>query len=129
MSAVEIIVLVMSLEGLLFAALGLAMRNVQPNRFMGIRYPQTFADDRVWRETHERYGPAFARVGVGILLGGVLLVVAPLPDGVTLVAFLALSVGSLAWFVVDSWRFSRARLEHYRRTDGGSTGPEAGGAR
>ncbi|MQC18528.1 MAG: SdpI family protein [Chloroflexi bacterium] len=121
MSAIEVIVLVLSLEGLLFVALGKAMTNVAPNRFVGIRYPATFADERVWRETHARYGPAFSRPGWLILGGGLAIVALPLADPVTLGAYLVLSLGSLGWFIWDSWRFAKRRLQYYRGLDATDT--------
>lgn len=117
MSTIEVIVLLLSLEGLLFVVLGRAMTHVAPNRLVGIRYPATFADERVWRETHARYGPAFARLGWIILAGGVAIVAMPFPDAVTLGAYLVLSLGSLGWYIWDSWRFANRRLRHYREID------------
>lgn len=117
MSEVEIMVLILALEGLLFVVLGAAMPGMQPSRWVGIRYHATMSDDRVWHETHRRSGRRFALVGWTILGGGILLVALPLPGWVTLGAFTALAVSAMGWFVLDSWRFANARLAHYREVD------------
>jgi len=121
-SSIEVVVLILSLEGLLFVVLGRAMTNVAPNRFVGIRYPATFADARVWRETHVRYGPMFARIGWLILVGGLVIVALPLSDALTLSTYLVLSLGGLGWYIWDSWRFANRRLRHYRALDASSEG-------
>ena len=125
MSAIEAIVFFLSLEGLLFVVLGRAMTNVAPNRLMGIRYPATFADDRVWRDTHARYGPIFARIGWVSLVAGVTLVALPLPDAIVLGGYLVASLGSIAWMIVNSWRYAKRRLHHYRALDRGQDEPGA----
>jgi len=121
-SSIEVLVLVLSLEGLLFVVLGRAMTNVAPNRLMGIRYPATFADDRVWRDTHARYGPIFARIGWVSLVAGVTLVALPLPDAIVLGGYLVASLGSIAWMIVSSWRYANRQLRHYRGLDRAQAG-------
>ncbi|MGE3961863.1 MAG: SdpI family protein [Dehalococcoidia bacterium] len=117
MSEVQIIVFLLSLEGLLFVGIGYAMPNMRMSRLVGIRVGPTMADERVWRDTHVRAGPRFRRVGWLILGSGVLLTAVPTPDWLTLGAFTVIAVGSLAWFTVDSYRYAAARLRHYHAID------------
>jgi uncharacterized membrane protein len=116
-SEIQILVLVLSLEGLLFVAIGYAMPRMRTSRLVGVRFPQTMADERVWRDTHIHTAPRFRRLGWAILLGGLLLTALPLPDWLTLAAFSVLSLGGLAWVILDAWRYSKAREVHYRRVD------------
>jgi len=116
-SELEIVLLVLSLEGLLFIGLGYAMPGMAKNPLAGIRIRATMADERVWRETHVRGGPRFTRLGVVILVTGLVLVVAPGPDGVRLALFGVLSIGGLAWYLWDVTRYANARLRHWRAVD------------
>ncbi len=117
MSEIQILVLVLSLEGLLFVAIGYAMPGMRTSRLVGVRFPQTLADERVWRDTHIHTAPRFRRVGWATFLGGIVLTAIPLPDWFTLAAFCVISLGGLAWVILDSWRYSKAREAHYQRVD------------
>lgn len=125
MSEVKVVILVLSLEGPLFVALGYAMRGMQPSRLAGIRYRATLADERVWRDTHERCGPRFALVGWITLSVGLTVVLAPVPDAAALGIFTGAAVGSFVAFAIDSYRYASARLQHYRRLDAGGAGTGA----
>lgn len=117
MTTVQIVVLLLSLEGLIIIAIGYAMPNMQMSRLVGIRIQPTLADERVWRDTHVRAGPRFSRIGWIILGAGLLVTALPAPDWFTLGAFTIVAVGSFAWFIVDSYRYAKARLAHYRAID------------
>ncbi len=116
-SEIQILVTILSLTGLLFVAIGYVMPSLPRNRLAGVRFPQTLADERVWRDTHVHTGPRFTKVGWVTVLGGLLLTALPTPDWFTLGAFTVISVGGLTWSIVDSWRYSKARQAHYRRVD------------
>ncbi len=117
MSEIQILVLALSLEGLLFVALGYAMPHMPVSRLVGIRIGPTLADERVWRDTHVRAGPRFRLVGWLILGSGLLLTTIPLPDWFVLAGFTLIAVGSSGWFVLDSYRYASARLRHYQAID------------
>lgn len=117
MSELEITILVLSLEGLLFIALGFALPGMAKSPIAGIRNRATTSDERVWRETHLRGGPRLSRLGAVILVVGLALVVAPGPDGVRLALFATVSLGGLAWYIWDITRFSNARLRYYQAVD------------
>ena len=117
MSETQIFVLALSLNGLLFVALGYAMPHMQLNRLAGIRIQATLADERVWRDTHVRAAPRFRLAGWLTFGSGLVLSALPVPDWFALATFTAVSVGSLAWFIADSARYASARLRHYRAID------------
>ena len=117
MSEIQILVTLLGLTGLSFVVIGHVMPSLPRNRFAGVRFPQTLADERVWRDTHVHTGPRFAKVGWATALSGLLLTALPVPDWFTLGAFSVVAIGGLGWVIVDSWRYSKARQAHYRRVD------------
>lgn len=117
MTEVDIVLLFLSLEGLIFIALGYAMPGMARNPLVGIRTRATMSDERVWRETHVRQGRRFSKVGIAILVGGLALVVAPGPDWIRLALFGVLGIGGLGWFIWDTTRYANARLRHWRTVD------------
>jgi len=48
----------------LFFAIGLFIRNIKRNFFIGIRLPWTLADDDVWKRTHDIGGKIFIIIGL-----------------------------------------------------------------
>lgn len=58
---------VMSLVGLLFAAMGFVMTKVGPNPYVGVRLPWTMSDETNWKLTHR-----FARIT--FVAGGALVI-------------------------------------------------------
>jgi len=52
--------------GVLFMGLGLVMKQVKPNWFMGIRTPWTLSSEKVWTKTHDLAAPVMS-------LGGILI--------------------------------------------------------
>lgn len=117
MTEADVAILILSLEGLLFIALGFAMPGMAPSPLVGIRVRATRTDERVWRETHVYAGPRFMRLGVAVLVVGLALVLAPGPDIARLVALLVVSVGGIAWLLWDTTRYANERLRHWQRVD------------
>jgi uncharacterized membrane protein len=58
--------------GLLFVIIGINLRRVNKNFFIGIRTPWTLASDEVWRRTHLIGGRMFVLSGVVIWIGALL---------------------------------------------------------
>ena len=56
--------------GLLFFVLGIYMRKIGKNFFIGIRTPWTLASDEVWKRTHRLGGRMFMLGGVFIIVAG-----------------------------------------------------------
>lgn len=84
--------------GILFALLGLGMRDLPRNHLAGVRLPWTMASDQAWAVVHQRS----ARIMVaGGLAGSVLSLL------ISGFAGILLSVGSMLWLIVDSYRVTR----------------------
>ena len=62
---------IVSLVGLLFAALGFFFTSIKPNYFIGIRTPWTLENETVWTKTHKVSGPVW-------IAGGVFMAISPL---------------------------------------------------
>jgi uncharacterized membrane protein len=62
---------IVSLVGLLFAALGFFFRSIKPNYFIGIKTPWTLESEEVWNKTHQVSGPVW-------IAGGVFMALSPL---------------------------------------------------
>jgi uncharacterized membrane protein len=62
---------IVSLVGLLFAALGFFFRSIKPNYFIGIRTPWTLENETVWTKTHKVSGPVW-------IAGGIFMAISPL---------------------------------------------------
>lgn len=56
------------LVGLLFIAIGLLLRRVKANWFLGIRTPWTLSSEAVWEKTHRLSVPVFTLSGILIAL-------------------------------------------------------------
>lgn len=94
----------MVLMGGFFAALGWMLRDVEPNKFAGFRTKWTFADETVWKLTHEFGAKTMVVGGVLAALAGVLV-----PGAVGFwLAFAALMLGATLP-VPYSWMLHRAR--------------------
>src|SRR4051812_19926532 len=52
------------------AGLPLMLRKVPPNRWYGIRFPSTLADERVWYTVNERSGRDLLIVGTAVVVLG-----------------------------------------------------------
>ncbi|MDA0365076.1 MAG: SdpI family protein [Chloroflexi bacterium] len=117
MSGLQVALLILALYGLLFMVLGYAMPRLEPNRGTGIRNRATLADERVWRETHRRYGPAFSRYGAAVLISGLMFLMLPLPDIAAVGMHLGLIVAGFAWLRWGSSRYARRRLAYHQQQD------------
>jgi len=62
---------IVSLVGLLFAALGFFFRSIKPNYFIGIKTPWTLESEEVWNKTHQVSGPVW-------IAGGIFMALSPL---------------------------------------------------
>jgi len=58
--------------GILFIIIGICLKNVKHNYFVGIRTPWTLADEEVWTKTHAFAAPLFAASGVLCILSAFL---------------------------------------------------------
>jgi len=65
---VPVVRLVMGGLGLLFALLGLSLRQLEPNSIIGIRTSATLTDDACWRRTHDAAVLPFAALGLSLAL-------------------------------------------------------------
>ncbi|MBT6690818.1 SdpI family protein [Candidatus Parcubacteria bacterium] len=82
------------LIGLLFIVMGVVMKDIKPNWFMGIRTPWTLSNDTVWKKTHEFGGKTFVLSGLLFMLLGVL------PEewfGVGLIIVILLTLSSVVY--------------------------------
>jgi uncharacterized membrane protein len=61
--------------GVMLVLLGVAMRDVRPNRVLGVRTPWTLGDDRVWEATH-RFASRLL-LACGVVLSALSFVVPP----------------------------------------------------
>jgi uncharacterized membrane protein len=84
--------------GLLFALLGLGMKDLPRNHLAGIRLPWTMTSDEAWAIAHYRSARILV---VGGLAGSVVCV---LLSGV---AGILISVGAMLWTIVDSYFATR----------------------
>ena len=62
---------IVSLVGILFAALGWYFSRLKPNYFIGIRTPWTLESEEVWYQTHKTSGPVW-------MIGGLIMAIVPL---------------------------------------------------
>ena len=68
--------------GILFIIMGVYMKDIKPNLFVGIRTPWTLSSDEVWQRTHKYGGKAF-------MIGGVMFLAIPFfPPGMFVYAFI-----------------------------------------
>ena len=55
------------LLGLLFIVLGIYMKDIEPNYFVGVRTPWTLENAEVWRRTHRFSGKLFVAAGLALV--------------------------------------------------------------
>ena len=85
--------------GAILIGLFLLMPRLRRNRFSGIRYCYTLADDDVWRKVHGRFRWFFLMLG--------LMAWYPLRNGAQLMAFTTILCGLLIVFVVWSYFYAK----------------------
>lgn len=60
--------LILGMVGVLFIVIGLYLKNIKPNWFIGIRTPWTLSNDKVWAKTHKLGGKLFVLAGLLFIL-------------------------------------------------------------
>ncbi|MGN7720630.1 SdpI family protein [Chitinophaga sp. 22620] len=80
--------------GLLVAAIGLYLRNLKPNNFVGVRTPWTLQSDDIWVEVHHMASRLWLFGGLGIIVAGIFL---PIISGVFLFIFAAGALAALPY--------------------------------
>ena len=63
-------VIICALVGLMFIAVGFAIRTLKPNYSLGLRFPWALRDDDVWRFTHRFGGIVFICCGIAMFACG-----------------------------------------------------------
>ncbi len=83
------------LVGLLFVCMGVLMRDIKMNWFIGIRTPWTLSSEKVWNKTHKVGGILMVLCGLCIMATPYL----PQPLGIALfiLSILSFSVGSIVY--------------------------------
>ncbi|MBW8685375.1 SdpI family protein [Chitinophaga rhizophila] len=71
--------------GLLIGAIGLFLRRVEPNYFVGVRTPWTLKSEDIWRETHAFAGNLWVCTGAATIIAGFFL---PVVTGTFLLIFI-----------------------------------------
>lgn len=84
--------------GMLFASLGLGMRDLPRNHFAGIRLPWTMTSDEAWAAAHRRSSRIMA---IGGLAGSLISI------AFSGMAGIAVCVASVLWTIVDSYYVTR----------------------
>jgi uncharacterized membrane protein len=95
---------VAGLLGALFLVLGASMRDIEPNRWIGVRTPATLRDPAIWKVVHEKSATAFVLAGGASVLAAIFL---PAAEAlmITIVASVAVGVGTMLF----AWALGRAR--------------------
>jgi uncharacterized membrane protein len=70
--------------GMLIGVLGLFLRRLEPNSFVGVRTPWTLLSEDIWRQTHLMAGNLWTCTGVVTIIAGFFL---PVVTGVFLLIF------------------------------------------
>ncbi|SFO14550.1 Uncharacterized membrane protein [Chitinophaga sp. YR627] len=71
--------------GLLIGVIGLFLRKVEPNYFVGVRTPWTLKSEEIWRETHAFAGTLWLCTGAATIVAGFFL---PVVTGTFLLIFI-----------------------------------------
>ncbi|MFA5131004.1 MAG: SdpI family protein [Patescibacteria group bacterium] len=100
------------LVGVLFALIGLLLKNVKTNWFMGIRTPWTLSSEAVWEKTHKLAGPVF--VVAGVLMAATAFVSANLKIAlfVLAIAVIVLTLPIYSYMLYTQEKKERERIEH-----------------
>ena len=84
--------------GMLFALIGMGMKDLPRNHLAGIRLPWTMASDKAWAVVHQRSSRIMVAGGVA---GAILCLLFSGAIGILV------SVGSMLWLIVDSYIVTR----------------------
>ncbi len=88
--------------GLLFFYIGILMRKLKRNWFIGIRNPWTLSNDTVWNKTHKLGGTLFKVLGIIMVLG------------VLVASEYIVCIISVPVFSIVIWLFAYSYLEYKR---------------
>ena len=80
--------------GLLISMIGLVLRNLKPNNFVGVRTPWTLQSDEIWLKVHAFAGKLWLYAGIVIIIAGMFLTVV---SGVFMFVFAAMALAALPY--------------------------------
>lgn len=80
--------------GMLIGVLGIFLRRLEPNYFVGVRTPWTLQSDEIWRQTHLMAGNLWLCAGIATILVGFFL---PVVTGVFLLIFTGAILAALPY--------------------------------
>lgn len=80
--------------GVLIAVIGLYLKKLQPNNYVGVRTPWTLQSTAIWKETHRMAGTLWLSTGIVIILASFFL---PLVTGVFVLIFVAFILAALPY--------------------------------
>lgn len=80
--------------GLLISLIGLYLRHLKPNNFVGVRTPWTLKSDEIWRKVHAFAGGLWLYAGIVIIIAGMFL---PVVSGVFMFIFAAGALAALPY--------------------------------
>ncbi|AWO00751.1 hypothetical protein DLD77_03080 [Chitinophaga alhagiae] len=80
--------------GLMVSFIGIYLRHLKPNNFVGVRTPWTLKSDEIWVETHDMAGKLWLYGGLVIIVAGMFL---PVVSGVFLFIFAAGALAALPY--------------------------------
>lgn len=95
---------VTGLLGALFVLVGASLRDIEPNRWMGVRTAATLRDRAIWDVVHRHTSRAFVVVGVATVLAALALP-SSVALGIAIGGSLVVGLGSMAF----AWALGRAR--------------------
>ena len=78
--------------GFMFVIIGLYLKNIKPNWFVGIRTPWTLSNDEVWKQTHKYGGKVFVLSGLLFMSLGFLPDSWSLPMFILIIALILSSI-------------------------------------
>jgi uncharacterized membrane protein len=90
--------------GGLFVVLGSAMKDIEPNGWIGVRTAATLRDPAIWTAVHDKTSIAFVLAGALSILGALVLP-APAALALAIASTLVVGLGSVAF----AWSLGRAR--------------------
>jgi hypothetical protein len=80
--------------GILIAAVGIYLKDLKPNNYVGVRTPWTLKSDDIWVEVHHMASRLWLFGGLGIIIAGIFL---PIISGVFLFIFAAGALAALPY--------------------------------
>jgi uncharacterized membrane protein len=80
--------------GVLITGIGLYLRNLKPNYYVGVRTPYTLQSPEIWTETHRMASTLWVSAGIVTIIAGFFL---SLITGVFIIFFLAIVLAALPY--------------------------------